>query len=270
MKEERRVRENKVRRILRAGGVPLGTMVFEFNTTGLGRIAAAAGLDFVMYDMEHTGWSLETIRGLMATSRGLDVEPMVRVPATEYHFIAHALDVGARGIMVPMVETAEQAQHIVESAKYPPAGRRGAAFGVAHDDYLDGDIVEKMRHANSEGILIAQIETARGLDNVEKIAAVPGIDVLWIGHFDLTNSLGIPAQFEHPRYREAVRRVLEASRSHDKVTGFMVKSAEEGAAFVREGFGILAYWGDIWIYRKALEDGASALRELIGGTRGRT
>jgi 2-keto-3-deoxy-L-rhamnonate aldolase RhmA len=134
----------------------------------------------------------------MASSRAADLIPMVRIPATEYHLIARPLDVGAMGLMVPMVESAEQAWAIVDSAKYPPLGRRGAAFGMAHDDYSGGDISEKMASANDEVLLIAQIETARGVENLDAIAAVDGIDVLWIGHFDLTNSLGIPGQFSHP------------------------------------------------------------------------
>src|SRR5918992_6256758 len=174
-----KMRENRVKRALAAGERSLGTMIFEFPTTGIGRIAAEAGAEFVIYDMEHTGWSIETIRGLMATSRTANIVPMVRIPATEYHLIARPLDVGAMGLMVPMVESAAQAQTIVNSAKYPPRGRRGAAFGVAHDDYAGGDVAEKIRSANAEILLIAQIETVAGVECVEQLAAVDGIDVLW-------------------------------------------------------------------------------------------
>ena len=255
------MRENKVKRTLYQGGVSLGTMVLEFNTTGIARLTAAAGADFAVFYMEHTGWSVETIRALMATSQGL--VPMARVPATEYHFLARVLDVGAMGLMVPMVQTAEQARLIVQSTKYPPAGRRGAAFGVAHDDYLDGDVVAKMRSANEETLLIAQIETAQGVENADEIAAVDGIDCLWIGHFDLTNSLGIPAQFTHPDYRRAVDRVLDACRRHGKAPGFMVASPEEGRAALAQGFRCIAYWGDLWLYRQALSEGIRALRASL-------
>ena len=254
------MRENKVKRALRQGGVALGTLVFEFNTTGIARIAAGAGADFVLFDMEHTGWSLETVRSLMATSRAADLVPMVRVPVTHYHFLAHALDVGAMGLMVPMVESVEQARMIVESAKYPPAGRRGASFHVAHDDYSEGDVQAKMESANAETMLIALIETARGIENVESIAALDGIDVLWIGHFDLTNSMGIPAQFTHPAYQAAVDRVLAACRKNGKAAGFMTSSVEDGRALVQRGFRCLAYWGDIWIYQQGLRQGIAGIR----------
>ncbi len=122
----------------------------------------------------------------------------MRVPATEYHFVARALDAGALGVMVPLVDTAEQAQRIVSFTRYPPEGRRGAAFGFAHDDYQGGEVAEKMRAIHERTLVICMIETRAGLENVEAIAAVAGVDVLWLGHFDLTNFLGIPGQFRSP------------------------------------------------------------------------
>src|SRR5262245_52179241 len=104
------MRTNQVKNNLLGGGIALGTMIFEFDTTGIARLAAAAGAEFAVFDMEHTGWSLETIRMLIATSRSTTMVPLVRIPATEYHFVARILDVGAMGIMVPMVESGEQAQ----------------------------------------------------------------------------------------------------------------------------------------------------------------
>jgi 2-keto-3-deoxy-L-rhamnonate aldolase RhmA len=256
---------NRVKRKLIDGGVSVGTFLFEFNTTGVARIAAEAGAEFAIFDMEHTGWSVETVRMLVATSRSTAMVPMVRVPATEYHFIARVLDMGAMGVMVPMVESEEQARRIVQSAKYPPTGRRGAAFGVAHDDYTGGDIVAKMRTADRELLLIAQIETAQGVENADAIAAIDGIDVLWIGHFDLTNSLGIPGQFTHPTFLKALERVAEACREHDKVLGMMVSDVGEGRARLAQGFRILAYGGDLWLYQQALREGVKALREASEG-----
>ncbi len=147
------------------------------------------------------------------------------------------------------------------SAKYPPVGRRGAAFGVAHDDYGGGDIVERIRTANSETHLIAQIETAAGVENAEAIAAVDGIDVLWIGHFDLTNSLGIPGQFDHPRFKAALDTVLAACRKHNKVPGFMAGGIDDGKALLDQGFRMLAYGGDLWLYQNAVRDGVTALND---------
>jgi 2-dehydro-3-deoxyglucarate aldolase/4-hydroxy-2-oxoheptanedioate aldolase len=149
----------------------------------------------------------------------------------------------------------------VSSAKYPPAGRRGAAFAVAHDDYTAGDIATKIRSANDETFLIAQIETAAGLRNVEEIAAVEGVDCLWIGHFDLTNSLGICGQFDHPRFKDAVAQVLDACRRHGKVPGFMAGDVPTGKSLLAQGFRMISYGGDLWIYQAALEAGVRSLSD---------
>lgn len=253
------MKPNLIKSKLQSGGVSIGTFVFEFDTTGIARIAAEAGAEFAVFDMEHTGWSIETIRMLIATSRATEMPPLVRIPATEYHFIARVLDMGATGIMVPMVESVEQAQRIVDSAKYPPLGRRGAAFGVAHDDYTGGDIVEKMKTANSETLLIAQIETSAGVANSDAIAAIDGIDVLWIGHFDLTNSLGIPGQFDHPRFKESLETVLAACHKHNRIPGFMAGDVTSGKGLLDQGFRMIAYGGDLWIYQGALRQGLGEL-----------
>jgi 2-keto-3-deoxy-L-rhamnonate aldolase RhmA len=255
------MRTNSVKSKLRTGAAAFGTMVFEFATTGIARIAAAAGAEFIIFDMEHTGWSMETIRGLLASARAAELVPMVRVPATEYHFLARALDLGAMGLMVPMVESAEQARRIAESSKYPPVGRRGAAFGVAHDDYRIGDVASTMRTSNAETLLIAQIETERGLENLDAIAAVDGIDVLWIGQNDLTNFLGIPGQADHPKYVEAERRVLDAAKRHGKAVGFMAMNVEQGRKLLAQGFRMLAYGGDLWLYQRALGEGIAAIKK---------
>jgi 2-dehydro-3-deoxyglucarate aldolase/4-hydroxy-2-oxoheptanedioate aldolase len=246
---------------LLSGGVSIGTFMFEFNTTGIARIAAQAGAEFAVFDMEHSGWSVETIRMLLATTPMQEIVPLVRVPTTEYDFIARVLDVGAMGIMVPMVESAAQASLIASSAKYPPVGRRGAAFGVSHDDYAGGDIVAKMNSGNNEGLLIAQIETATGVRHVDEIAAVPGIDVLWIGHYDLSISMGIPGQFDSPQFLEAVARVLEACHRHGKVPGMMCADIAGGEKLLDQGFRMIAYGGDLWLYQTAVREGVAALQK---------
>ncbi|MGI9254452.1 MAG: HpcH/HpaI aldolase family protein, partial [Thermomicrobiales bacterium] len=164
------------------------------------------------------------------------------------------------GLMIPMVESGEQARLIVDSAKYPPTGKRGAAFGVAHDDYVGGSIVDKMQSANDEILLIAQIETAAGVENVDAIASTPGIDVLWIGHFDLSNSLGLPGQFTHPTYMAAVDAVLAATAKHGKTAGIMSGDVATAKAQLAQGFRMIAYNGDLWIYQTALRQGLEALR----------
>ena len=234
-----------VKRALAGGRLVLGTFVFEFATNGIGRLAAGAGAEFVIYDSEHTGWDWQTLGGLVATTRTTRAEPWIRVPGIDRQSVARALDTGARGVMVPMVETAEQARAIASWARYPPDGIRGAAFGVAHDDYVRGDTVAYMRTSNQDNLILTQIETAAGLKAAHDIAAVDGVDVLWVGHFDLTNSLGIPGQFDHPDYLAALDRVVAAAAAHGKQAGFMAGSAGEAAMLVDRGFRLLAYGGDL-------------------------
>lgn len=255
------MRPNPVKRDLRQGKTALGTMVFEFATPGIARIVAAAGADFVVFDQEHSGWGIDTVRTLMATARAADVVPLVRVPAAQYHSISRPLDAGASGVMVPMVETAGQASLVASSAKYPPRGMRGAAFGVAHDDYeAEPDVVAVMQSANDEVLVIVQIETQRGIENVGEIAAVDGVDVLWVGHNDLSNSMGIPGQFDHPDYLRAVDRFLEACEENGKAPGIMSTGVEEARAQLDRGFRCVAYWGDIWLYAGALREGLASIR----------
>ncbi len=256
------MRANPIKQRLAAGGSSYGTMAFEFFTPGLPQIVAAAGAEFLLLDMEHSGIGFETVKAQIALCRGLELAPMVRVPATQYHFIARALDAGAVGVMVPMVETAEQAQAIVAATRYPPAGRRGAAFGVAsHDDYRDGPVAEKIAAIHDRTLVICLIETADGLANVEAIAAVPGVDVCWLGHFDLTNFLGIPAQFDHPRYQDAVARILAACQRHGKTPGFMASDARWAAEYRARGFRMIAYGIDVILLREALAAGIALLRD---------
>jgi 2-keto-3-deoxy-L-rhamnonate aldolase RhmA len=223
-----------------AGETVLGSMVFEFFVPGMPQILSVAGAQYAIYDMEHGGLGLETLKMLVAAGRGTRVVPMVRVPRGEYHFIARALDVGAQGIMVPMVESAEQARHIAQSARYPAQGRRGAAFGFAHDNYEPGVPSEKIKEANRRNLVIAQIETERGLETVEEIAAVDGVDCLWLGHFDLTNFLGIPGEFDNPTYIAAVKRIVAAGRRNGKALGFMAADATWARKYRKHGFNMIA------------------------------
>jgi len=245
-----------------AKGHLAGMMVFEFFSVGMPAIAASAGADFLMYDMEHTAIGTEALRQQMAACRGLDIIPLVRVPSVEGNVIGQILDIGAHGIMVPMVQNAAQARDIVNRAYYPPMGKRGTAFSIAHDDYTAGEPVEKMKAANTKTIVIAMIETAEGLENVEEIAATPGIDVLWLGHFDLTSSLGIPGELDNPVYTDAVRRISAAAQANGKFAAYMAADKNFASHYWSEGYRMLAYGLDHLLLKAALSDGVSFINQL--------
>jgi len=255
------MRDNPVKAKLAAGGRACGAMIFEFFSAGLPQICENAGAEFVLYDMEHTGLSFETLKTQIAHCRGLSIVPLVRVPRGEYHFIARALDVGALGVMVPMVGSAEEAAHIVACTRYPPAGRRGAAFGFAHDEYSGGDVAAKIAAIHARTLVIPQIETVEGLEAVEAMAAVPGVDALWLGHFDLTNFMGIPGAFRHPDYLAAVQRIVKACDAHGKAAGFLAADDAWAREYVAHGFRLLAYGLDQAMLGNALRRGLDTLRQ---------
>jgi 2-dehydro-3-deoxyglucarate aldolase/4-hydroxy-2-oxoheptanedioate aldolase len=253
---------NPVKQQLAAGGTAFGSMIFEFFTPGMPRLLKNAGAEYAMYCMEHTGASFETLKPQFALCRALGVVPLVRVPGTEYDFIARALDSGALGVMVPLVDTAQQAEFVVSCTRYPPAGgRRGAAFGFAHDDYEGGDVVEKMRRIHERTLVIAMIETRSGLENVEAIAAVPGVDVLWLGHFDLSNFLGIPGQFASPVFQDAIRRIVAAANKHGKAAGYMAADAALGKEYLGHGFRMIATGTDQGMLQAAIRGTLEEMRK---------
>lgn len=254
------MRSNPVKQKLAAGEIAVGTMMMEFATPGIGRIAAAAGAEFAVLDMEHSAWTKDTIRWLIAASRSADLVPMVRPPCLEYHFIASALDMGAMGVVLPFIDEVEQAEFAVRCAKYPPDGRRGAAFNIAHDDFRASDIPETMRTSNANVLVVVQIETARALENVERIARVPGVDALWIGQFDLSASMGIPGEVKHPEFLKAQERILQACNSAGIAAGFGSLIVEDIVAAKAQGFRFLVYVTDLWIYQRALRQGLDQVR----------
>lgn len=254
------MRDNPLKQTLRSGGTAAGVMAFELLAAGLPQICRNAGAEFLLYDMEHTGLGFETLKTQVALCRGLNLVPMVRVPRGEYHFIARALDVGVLGVMVPMVGTRAEAEHVVSCTRYPPHGRRGAAFGFAHDDYEGGDVAAKIAALHERTLVIVQVETGEGLDNVEAIAAVPGVDALWIGQFDLTNFLGIPGKFEHPTYLAAVDRVVQACAAQGKAPAMLATDDAWARDYAAKGFRLMAYGIDQLLLQGALRQGLDVLR----------
>ena len=254
------IRANPIRIRLLEGGYAYGTMAMEFFTPGLPGTLAQAGAEFVIFDMEHSGVSISTIKTMIAASHGASLVPLVRVPAAHYHLIAPVLDAGAHGIMVPMVESVDQAKSIAEWCRYRPEGKRGLAFGIGHDEYSGGDVVKKMAEENARTLVIALIETVSGIANVDKIMAVPGIDVGWLGHFDLSNSMGITGQFDHPDFTKAVDRMVAACTEHGKAAGFLPASPEMARDWMTKGFRCLAYGVDVGLMQASLSSGIAAMR----------
>jgi 2-keto-3-deoxy-L-rhamnonate aldolase RhmA len=200
----------------------LGHFIVEFATPGIGHILKSAGCDFVLFDLEHSGFGFETVKSAIRYFEAADLPVIVRVPSKEYNHIARAMDMGAEGLMLPMVGNVDEARHILNSMKYTPDGGRGVALQVSHDRYRPGPVMDKFIAANRRSTFFCQIETAEGVENAEAIAALPGVDCLWVGHFDLSVSLGVPGEFNAKTVTDAIARVCEATRKHGKSLGRLV------------------------------------------------
>ena len=231
-----------------------GAMIFEFFSPGIPVILKNAGCQFIIFDMEHGGLSLEQFKILAAISRANGISPLIRIPEVNYNYIARALDIGAAGIMVPMINTPEDVIKIVKSSKYPPNGIRGAGFGFAHDNYQNKNPLSYIKDANEKLINIIQIETKIGLENVEKIASIDGVDCLWVGHFDLTNFLGIPGDFKSKLYLNAINRIALAAKSNNKSLGIMVNNREEMSMYENFGFNMIAVGTEMSILETGISD----------------
>jgi len=242
----------------------IGHFIVEFATPGIGHIMKSAGCDFVLFDMEHSGFGFETLKSAVRYMQAAQLPMIARVPSRDYHDIARVCDMGAEGIMLPMVSTPAEAQRIVDSIKYVPQGMRGVALQVAHDDYRAGPVPDKFRAANERTTVFAQIETAEGVANAEAMAAIDGIDCLWVGHFDLSCSLGIPGQFDNPKFTDAIQRTIDGSRKHGKALGRLVPSVAVGHELHEAGFDFICYSGDVWVLHNALKEAVDALRAGAG------
>lgn len=250
-----------LKELARAPGPKIGNFIVEFATPGIGHILKAAGLDFAFFDMEHSGFSFETLKSAIRYFEAAQVPLIVRVPAQENDMLARACDMGAEGLIAPMISTAAQAQAMIDSVKYFPAGKRGVGLQMAHDNYRAAPVADALKAANDRTTVICLIETAEGAENVDAIAAVKGVDGLWVGHFDLSVSLGIPGEFTHPKFTAAIDRTIAAAKKHGKFLGRLVPSAEAGIAFYKQGFEFICYSGDIWVLRDGLAAAGKAIRE---------
>lgn len=240
-------------------------MIMEFGTRGIAKILETAGLDFVVVDTEHSGFSLERVADLMAWLKATPIAPIVRVQDSLYHLIAPMLDAGALGIMAPNVETAEEARRIVGAVKYAPAGRRGVGIGTAHTDYVAVDAAGYLQEANENTTVICQIESPEGVSNASEIAATDGVDVLWVGHFDLSQAMGIPGQFQDPRFHEALRGVVRAARGRHKAAAARPASWDQLELWLSMGFNMISWKSDIALYRGALQGDVARVRQLAKG-----
>jgi 2-dehydro-3-deoxyglucarate aldolase/4-hydroxy-2-oxoheptanedioate aldolase len=215
-----------------------------------------------MIDLEHTGWGVPEVLPLLATARAEPIEPIVRVQGSARHQVSAVLDAGAAGVMVPMVADAAEAAAVVEAARFAPDGGRG--FGLVYPDQVANGVQHATEAAEAETMVILLIETMEGLENVEEIAATPGVDVLWVGQYDLSMSMGIPGALEDPRLQAAEDRVVAACEQAGITAGVLVGSVEIAKSMQSRGFRMIALGTDINLYSRALRDELAVVRSSNG------
>jgi 2-keto-3-deoxy-L-rhamnonate aldolase RhmA len=252
------MRDNLVRRRLAQGEVVVGTMAREFMTPALMPLVASAGAEFLLLDLEHAAWSLETLRAVLGAGAGTNVVPIVRVPDAHYHLVARALDIGALGIAIPNCEGEAEALHAVAWAKYPPIGIR--SFGMPRHERDPRGVGPSMMKANDEVLVSVVIETVRGLDEIDQIAAIEGVDLIWIGQVDLGVSLGVPGEPTNPLFQTAVDRILAGCAKYRKPVGVLADTVEEALTWVRRGARCIAFGLDARIFEDALRSGLQSVR----------
>ena len=254
------MKANRIREVAAEGRIPFGHMLMEFDSPGIAKLCETAALDFVILDMEHGPLDIRQIAGLIARFKATPITPIVRIPSSEYHFVARVMDAGAQGIMAPNVRTPEQARMLNDAMRYAPDGNRGLGLGVSHNDFVRPDSLAYMAEANASNILICQVESREAVADLDQIATVPGVDCLWVGHMDLSQSMGIVEQFQHPEFLAAMRRVTKTARDRGLFAGIQPGSLGQAREWMEMGFNLISYSTDIGIYGAGLVSELDAAR----------
>lgn len=210
---------NRMKDKMRSGGLALGMIVRLMRNVEIAAIAQSCGFDCLYIDLEHSSLSLETVSQISVTATALGITPIVRVPGMDAAMIARTLESGAQGVIIPHLETALQAELVVQAAKFPPLGNRSLLGPNPHTLFRVGPAAETMQRMNDAVLVVAMIESVAAVENADAIASVAGLDMLLIGTNDLCNSLGAPGQYDHPGVLKAYKSVAAACRKHGKYLG---------------------------------------------------
>jgi 2-keto-3-deoxy-L-rhamnonate aldolase RhmA len=257
------MQKNMVKEKLRAGNAVYGTSLEIALDPEMALLLAAAGLDFFFIDTEHCPADYHEIQALCRTARGAGLVPMVRVTQNEPHLITRTLDVGAMGIIVPRVHSAQEARDSIECIKYLPEGRRGFGMrGIIHDFQFTNP-ADEMASANRETMAVLQIESQEGLCRVEEIAATRHVDALFIGPYDLTISMGIAEQFDSPVFWGAVDRVIAGCENAGIASGIQSPRLDLLHEARRRGVRFLMYSSDVAVLLDGFKRGIAELKSAI-------
>lgn len=227
-------------------------------------IMSASGFDYLVVDAEHAAVDIRDAQQLFQAIKAGNPNciPMVRMPGNMYQDTKRYLDAGAMGVIAPLITTKEEAELLVSSSKYPPQGKRGVGYGRSHGYGFAFD--EYMKTANEETFVCVQIEDILAVENIDEIFSVEGINAAFIGPYDLSASMGITAQFDHPEYEKAVQTILQKCKEYKIMAGIHVVQPDPGEVKrrVNEGFTMIAYSLDITMIGNACREGVKTIKEL--------
>ncbi len=247
-----------LKRRLQAKETVIGTFA-RIPNAELIEIEAHAGFDFVVIDTEHTAFGMETAIDLARAADAAGIAPLVRVTENSPSLIAKALDIGSQGVVVPRIETREEAERAVQAARFHPLGHRGACPRVRAGDYSAMDAVEYFTRANERTLLILLVETARGAVNLKEIVSTPGVDAILLGATDLSQSLGVPGQNDHPTVLAKLAEMTATIAGAGLALARVAFTVEEARSHFQQGAQMLIYSGDETIYYQACRQAVAAL-----------
>tara|TARA_Y100000748_G_scaffold275765_1_gene251747 strand:- start:387 stop:1157 length:771 start_codon:yes stop_codon:yes gene_type:complete len=219
-----------------------------------------AGMDFCILDTEHGPLSVETVNELVISAQGADVAPIIRIPNNEESLVLRALDIGADGVQVPQINTIKDAKKVVESAKYSPLGHRGVSIFTRAGNYYKDESANHTNIQNDETMTVVHIEGKEGLDNLDEIMTVDGIDVLFLGPYDISQSLGVPGDVRSKIVENALKKAAKKARSQGRVVGSYAKDVEMGKWLIDLGVQYLSINVDATIYMQACENIVNELK----------
>ena len=229
------VLHNSLKQRLRGGERLLGTMITTFASPDLVKILKNAGFDFCMVDCEHGSFTTREVSDMIGAGRGVEMPVLVRIPEIRREHVLHYMEMGAAGLLLPNTETAEQARLLVDYAKYAPMGHRGVSLSRPHTDFKKVPGPEYMQASNEATLMICQIESQAGVDHIDDILSVPGIDAALIGPNDMSQDFGLLGQYAHPRMEEAIGKVLASAQARGKWCGAHFSGADPLRPWIARG-----------------------------------
>ena len=229
------MRPNRTKTLLESGGIALGCGIQQFAFADIPAIYAAAGFDYSFIDLEHGSLDLESAQLLIRASLASEITPIVRVGELLYSLIARVLDAGAQGVILPRVEDPRKIEEAVTWTRFPPQGVRGFGIGGPQLGYRRHGFGEIISHVNSSTLVVMQIESAVAVERIDELVSISGVDIGMVGPADLSISLGIPGEFEHPRFLAAIERSIEACTRAKVVPGIQVRDLNSAKNWIRRG-----------------------------------